>query len=1286
MDLVGEALARAELDVLGLLEDLRVCQAELEAQRQELSASRLSLQRALSRFTAFFASVPVAGLIVDTKGLILAVNDAAERLFDLRRNHSRDQFLIRLVQQGAREEAIEAMATALGKGRAECLEIGLRTTHGAELIGDLYLAGMPGEPGTPRQLVCAVIDRSGSVRQRRALDQTVAGLRRSQAQLDARIRALSCLYDVLRLSSQPEVPIATVLQQVVDRLPSALHEAGRVGTCIQLPSRVFRSQGFQPSGLLLSVPFAMPGRGEGQLQVSGGALGSGSRSPAVSPDERALLEAVVGHLSNFLKQRAAEEHLARTREHYRIVAECSPEWEYWLGADGRYVYVSPACETITGYAPEEFLTDPGLTARLVHPADRARYLGHRSRILAPGTGSSSTDDERLELRLRTRDGRWIWVDHLCNPVIGSNGRWLGRRGVNRDITPRKRAEAELARVTRLYRTLSATNQAILRHDSVDTLAPELCRVAVELGGLLGCALHRLSGPGGKNEVLAASYRAPMSAHSEPGPVSLPSSAEGLAETLPYGLTFPIRINGTLVACQTVYADEPEFFTPDVVELLDEVGKDLGSALDRFDKEAARVAADRRLRETEERLRLALDATNDGLWDWDIASGRVAVNDRFFTMLGYMPGEYQPTRDTWLEQLHPEDRDRVWQELKPCLARGAPFGMEFRLRRKDGSWRWILGRGKVVSWDASGRASRVVGTHTDITDQHLAEEKLAQAAKVFEGTADGVLVLDRQQRIIAANRAFAGISGYDEAEVLGRTPELLNSGRRRDEILFRSIWAVLARSRSWSGELWSRRKDGELFRARMTISTVVGDDESIRHYIIIIADITSLTQTKEQLDFLAHHDPLTSLPNRTLFRSRLEHGLQRAERDQVGLALMLLDLNRFRVVNESLGHAQGDALLRQVAASLLSALRPGDTLARLAGDEFGLILEDLSDPLEASDMANRVLDLCAVPRTLSDQELLVTASLGISVYPTDGASGETLLRHADAALKRAKQQGPQAFQFYEAAMEAEAVQRLRLESSLRQAMAAGELSLHFQPQVRLADGALIGAECLLRWTSPELGPVPPARFIPLAEEIGLIGELGAWALEQACQQMAEWDRCGWHLPRLAVNISIRELEGDGLERRVREILAGSGVAPDRLELEITESTIMRQAALAQAVLHRLQELGLRLVVDDFGTGYSSLAYLKRLPLQQLKIDKSFVDDLLVDGNSLAIVQAILALGRSLELEILAEGVESPEQAQLLREEGCDFAQGYHFDRPLPAEEFAARWLGSELPRGRGLGPL
>ena len=484
-----------------------------------------------------------------------------------------------------------------------------------------------------------------------------------------------------------------------------------------------------------------------------------------------------------------------------------------------------------------------------------------------------------------------------------------------------------------------------------------------------------------------------------------------------------------------------------------------------------------------------------------------------------------------------------------------------------------------------------------------------------------------------------------------------------------MWATLRSAGRWQGEIWNRRKNGEVFPEWLSISPVTNEQGEVTNYVGVFADITTIKESERQLLHLAHHDPLTGLPNRLLFSARLEHALQQARRVPATIGLLFLDLDRFKNVNDSLGHALGDELLTQAAHRLRSCVRQQDTVARLGGDEFIVILQNLSDARDAGAVAEKILEALQQPFALTGHEVTVTASIGISLHPDDGQEGDTLLRNADAAMYRAKERGNNSYAYYTPELTAIVRERFDLENNLRRALERDEFQLFYQAQVSAADGRIVGAEALLRWQHLELGLVTPDKFIPLAEETGLIQPIGEWVLRTACAQARQWR--SWGLPpvRLAINLSGQQITPEFINDKLELLLGEAQLEPSSLEFEITESFVMKHPEQAVQVLDRLRTLGISLAIDDFGSGYSSLGYLKRLPVHKLKIDQSLVRDIPSDPNDEAIARAVIALGHSLGLTVIAEGVENAMQGEFLRAEGCDEFQGFYYGRPIPADEFA-----------------
>lgn len=562
-------------------------------------------------------------------------------------------------------------------------------------------------------------------------------------------------------------------------------------------------------------------------------------------------------------------------------------------------------------------------------------------------------------------------------------------------------------------------------------------------------------------------------------------------------------------------------------------------------------------------------------------------------------------------------------------------------------------------------------HEHEQQQAFSMKQLQLAATVFDNSREGIVLTDKNEKIVSVNRAFSDITGYRDDEVLGQTPRILKSNRHGRDF-YQNMWHCLAEHGCWQGEIWNRRKDGQVYPELMSMSAVCDDQQEVSHYIAVFTDISQAKESQEKLDHLSWHDPLTDLPNRSLFCTHLDQAVKHAERKHHSFAVLCFDLDHFKDVNDSFGHLVGDALLRKIADRLRSCLRESDMLARLGGDEFVLLLEDVADSHRVTMMAEEILHQLQQPICLTetDLEVQVSVSVGIAVYPEHGRDALELLQRADSALYRAKQHGRARFAYYNEEMTEQAQERVQLSFHLRQALEKQEFAVYYQPQVDLGTGQIVGAEALMRWNSPELGLVTPDRFIPLAEEIGCICSMGTWILRQVCEQGKAWLDAGYPPLTLAVNLSAVQFAEEDIACRLKETLQETGYPAEYLELEVTESTLMHKEQQTIDLLKSLNELGVRLALDDFGTGYSSLAYLKYFPLHLLKVDKSFIDDLPADANDCKMVTAIVQMGHGLGFDLLAEGVETVAQRDCLAELGCDYYQGYYCSPPVPACEFAA----------------
>ena len=600
---------------------------------------------------------------------------------------------------------------------------------------------------------------------------------------------------------------------------------------------------------------------------------------------------------------------------------------------------------------------------------------------------------------------------------------------------------------------------------------------------------------------------------------------------------------------------------------------------------------------------------------------------------------------------------------PLLAKDTK---EIEFADTTGVTKWLEKSISEISWH--DQKAFIIALR-DITERKLAEEKLRQAAIVFENATEGIIITDPDSAIISINQAITGLTGYSKEEVLGKNPSLWKSDRHGPSF-FQAMWASLEQTGQWGGEIWNRRKSGEAFPCWQTTRAIRDNRGKVEYYVSVFSDISIIKESQAKAEYLAHHDPLTDLPNRFLFDARLEHALDRTQRDGQRIGVLFLDLDGFKHINDSLGHPSGDQILQLTAERLKAQVREEDTVARLGGDEFILLLEEITGPQGVGVVAEKVLESFKTPFELNGHTLHVTPSIGISLSPEDGKDVTTLVKNADSAMYRAKDKGRNTYQFYTKEFSDKASERIWMEDKLHRALKREEFTLHYQPQYSLQTGQLIGAEALVRWREPDMGLVPPTKFIPLAEQTGLIVPIGEWILRSACTQMKGWRNQGMKLRRISVNIAGKQLQCEDFVSTVLKITDETGCSPEWLELEVTEGFIMSQAEHAVQLLQMLRDIGVEVAIDDFGTGYSSLSYLKRLPLTKLKIDRSFIRDIPQDTNDMAIARAVIAMGKSLQLKVIAEGVETEEQEDFLRDEGCEEVQGYFYSRPVPAEEFAA----------------
>jgi diguanylate cyclase (GGDEF)-like protein/PAS domain S-box-containing protein len=951
-------------------------------------------------------------------------------------------------------------------------------------------------------------------------------------------------------------------------------------------------------------------------------------------------------------QRTAEILLAQRR--LRATLDAIPDPVWLKDADGVFLSCNPMFERLYGAREADIVgkTDYDFVGR-----EQADFFREHDRQ-AMAAGRPSINEEWLSF---ADDGSRGLFETIKTPILDEKGQPIGVLGIARDITARVQTQRALlesqeraqqylniagvmlialdaeGRVILVNRTgcemLGVSEADILGQDWFQFFVPERMRDDVR-----GAFSRLLQGDVARFEYLE---NAILNRHGEERAVAWHNAL--LRDEAG-------RVNGVLAS-----------------------GEDI----------TERKLAEQALRDSRESLRLLLDSMAEAAYGVDFDGNCTFVNRAFLNMLGYQ--DEHEVLDKRIHALihhsHADGRPYPESECRmhrAYLANQAINVSDEVLWRKDGVAIPVEYWSNPIVTD--GVVVGAIATFVDITERKRVEAQLGLAAKVFEQSGEGIMITDAQCNIVMVNQAFTAITGFSEADALGQNPRMQSSGRH-DRAFYSAMWDAIVTQGRWQGEVWNRRKDGSVYPEMLSIIRVLDAQGEVSHYIGISSDITQHKAAQARIQRLAHFDPLTGLPNRALLNERANHDLSAAQRHHTQLVVMFVDLDHFKNVNDTLGHRIGDALLIAVANRLKSAVREVDTVSRQGGDEFVLILPDTGAD-GAAHVAEKLLEAVAQPYQIESFELTVTLSIGIALYPGDGADFESLSKCADAAMYRAKHDGRNTYRFFTPEMQARSAHNLHMENALRRALERKQLQLYYQPQISLHDNRLVGVEALLRWQHPELGMIAPAEFIPLAEESGQILQIGEWVLRSAARQLKSWMDAGLVPMVMAVNLSAVQFRHPHLPELVTQILVEEKLAPQYLELELTESVAMDDAPAAIAVMDRLHARGIRMSIDDFGTGYSSLSYLKRFKVHRLKIDQSFVRDINQDPEDRAIVSAIISLADSLGLLTIAEGVETEEQLAFLREQGCDEVQGFHFSKPAPADGFEAyvraqypsSWLG------------
>lgn len=997
---------------------------------------------------------------------------------------------------------------------------------------------------------------------------------------------------------------------------------------------------------------------------------------------------VTGLIALLLKRRLnlRTRHLFATKNRFQTTLDALPDLLFELDSEGRYLdYHSPRTDLLAA-PPAIFL---GKTVQQILPGEAADIT-----LSALDEAGAEGFSMGREIALDLADGKH-WFELSVSRLDDDHSKAPTFIMLSRDVTARKLSETRIERLTRFYATLSQCNQAIVRCQNQEELFPIICRNAVHYGGLkmawigmLDKADDRVRPVASHGEGEAYLQQIELSANADEAGGSGPTGIS-IRENRPVwcqdfqsdpitahwreqgrqfewraSAALPLHCKGEVVGAFMLYSDELSGFDPEVQNLLVEMSVDISFALNQFalrDEHRQTLSA---LQESEERYRLAFKTSPDAVNINRLEDGvYLDVNAGFESLTGWQSSEVIGRSsleiDIWR---NPEDR----KKLVDCLrTHGVCENFEAGFRMKGGDHRVGMMSAKLIRLNGE---PCILSITRDVTELRQATDQLNKLSLAVEQSPASIVITDLDARIEYVNETFVRMTGYDREEVIGKNPRFQRSGKTPDKT-YQEMWSNLIRGEVWRGELFNCRKDGSEYIESTLIYPVRQNDGKITHYLAIKEDISEKVRTEQVIHKLAYFDQLTGLANINLLKEHFAYSINLAHREDEPLAVMLLDLDHFQAINDTLGHSFGDRVLIEIGNRLQACIGEHDILARMGGDEFIILLPG-ADELNAARMAGKLIAAVSRPCQIDSHELTTTPSIGITLYPHDGHDVETLLKNADNAMYRAKKDGRSDFRFFAQEMQQHSARTLYLANALRHALERDQFQLHYQPQIKLQNSRLVGAEALLRWQHPEFGMVSPAEFIPIAEESGQIIQIGEWVLRTAVTQLKRWFDQGMPPIVMAVNLSAAQFRHAGLEEMVISILTEAGLPHEYLELELTEAVAMKTPQTAVAIMDRLHAQGIRMSIDDFGTGYSSLSYLKRFKVYKLKIDQSFVRDIREDPEDKAIVTAIINLADSLGLHTIAEGVETEEQLSFLRLQGCQEAQGYHFSKPLPADAFQA----------------
>ncbi|MET0042068.1 MAG: PAS domain S-box protein, partial [Candidatus Thiodiazotropha sp. 6PLUC3] len=956
----------------------------------------------------------------------------------------------------------------------------------------------------------------------------------------------------------------------------------------------------------------------------------------------AILVSLVTMIVFYKASRKISDKFEESTRQFNRLAKNSGDMIYRMSIpDGRYEYVNLASIDLFEVSPDEFYSTPKKIQELIHPAWQDYFVEQWGKLLAGDMPRT------YEYQIVTPSGKTKWISQRNVLIRDEYDKPEAMEGIATDITDSKNSEIALRRSEEKFRALfeQAGGYCMILDPNTSDGIPVITEANEAAWLIHGYTREEFIG------------RPVADLDDEEGKQLVRSRTDEIMSGHPF-----------YIENEHVRKDGSKFSVAVNAKRID-IGNDPPLILTTEFDITDRKHAEESLAENERRLRATFDQAAVGIARLSIDGEWLEVNDKLCEIVGYSREEL--LTKTFQDITYHEDLDGDLKLYQEALAGTRDnYAIDKRYIRKSGRLIWI--RLSVALVRADDRTPLYfISVIEDINERKKAEEKLREAAAVFRSTGEGVTITDIDGVILDVNDAFTKITGYSRNEVIGENPRILKSGRHDDKF-YSDMWGELLKYGHWHGEIWNRTKNGTIYPEMLTVNAVENEIGETTGYVGVFADISSLKSTEARLAHMAHHDPLTDLPNRMLFRDRLKHALAGAKRNNTKVAVIFLDLDHFKNVNDTLGHSVGDQLLIEIAQRMKMLIRTGDTVGRISGDEFCLLFEDLKSIADAVPLVEKLLSVFLSSFVVNEQALGISASIGVAVYPDNSKDTDALLSFADAAMYEAKDAGRNTYRFYTKAMTDQALEYSFVHSALREGLEKSQFFLVYQPQINLTTKELVGLEVLVRWQHPDRGLIPPSDFIPVAEQGGLIRELGAWILKTACEQGRSWLDKKLEFGRLFVNIAGQQIHDEGFVEQVRKTLSDTGLPVERLGLEVTESFVMRASDHATDYLLKLRDIGVELAIDDFGTGYSSLSYLKTLPIDKLKIDQSFVRDIPGDADDMAIAEAVIAMGRALKLKVIAEGVEDQIQAEFLLSKGCQEAQGYLYARPKTANDLK-EWL-------------